>query len=108
LLAVGLDRFTPVLGSDLSMVADGGSAFRGSPLLRCRSPRRRLRCKLETVYRRITESLRTASFPPSAFRPVLDSWLFTLESDVVATDPGIAERGSCREPPATPAQPISP
>ena len=35
--------------------------------------------KLETVYRRVGEALRTASFPPSALRPVLDSWLFTLE-----------------------------
>ena len=43
--------------------------------------------RLETVYRRITESLRTASYPPSAFRPVLDSWLFTLEADAIAADP---------------------
>ena len=35
--------------------------------------------RLETVYRRITESLRTATVPPSAFRSVLDGWLFTLE-----------------------------
>ncbi len=39
--------------------------------------------RLETVYRRIRESLRTAAYPPSAFRPVLDSWLFTLESDAM-------------------------
>ena len=44
--------------------------------------------KLETVYRRVGEALRTAAFPPSALRPVLDSWLFTLESDVTAADPG--------------------
>ena len=49
--------------------------------------------KLETVYRRVGEALRTASFPPSALRPVLDSWLFTLESDVTAADPGLAGRG---------------
>ena len=45
--------------------------------------------KLETVYRRIGESLRTASFPPSALRPVLDSWLYTLEADVAAADPAL-------------------
>ncbi len=45
--------------------------------------------KLESVYRRITESLRTATMPPSAFRSVLDSWLFTLESDATAADPGL-------------------
>lgn len=41
------------------------------------------------MYRRITESLRTAAYPPSAFRPVLDSWLFTLEADAVSADPGL-------------------
>src|ERR1019366_9942714 len=49
--------------------------------------------KLETVYRRIGEALRAAAFPPSALRPVLDSWLFTLEPDATAADPGLAERG---------------
>jgi hypothetical protein len=49
--------------------------------------------KLETVYRRVGEALRTAAFPPSALRPVLDSWLFTLESDAAAADPGLAGRG---------------
>ena len=49
--------------------------------------------RLETVYRRITEALRTAAYPPSAFRPVLDSWLFTLEADATAADPGLAGRG---------------
>ncbi len=44
--------------------------------------------RLETVYRRITESLRTATVPPSAFRSVLDGWLFTLESDATEADPG--------------------
>jgi len=37
--------------------------------------------KLETVYRRVCESLETAEFPPSAFRPVLDAWLFGLEAE---------------------------
>jgi hypothetical protein len=49
--------------------------------------------KLETVYRRVGEALRTAAFPPSALRPVLDSWLFTLESDATAADPGLPGRG---------------
>ena len=49
--------------------------------------------KLETVYRRVGEALRTASFPPSALRPVLDSWLFTLETDATAADPELAGRG---------------
>ncbi|EUA08681.1 hypothetical protein I553_9737 [Mycobacterium xenopi 4042] len=37
--------------------------------------------KLETVYRRSIESLRTATIPPSALRPVLDAWLFTIDDD---------------------------
>lgn len=37
--------------------------------------------KLETVYRRSIESLRTASIQPSALRPILDAWLFTIEDD---------------------------
>jgi len=122
LLAVGLDRFTPALDADLGVVADGGAAFKAvrgeygadKTFLTRYLAERALRQgfaaaevqisetetplhKLETVYRRITESLRTASFPPSAFRPVLDSWLLTLESDAVATDPGLAERQSNEE-----------
>ena len=40
--------------------------------------------RLETVYRRLCERLATASDAPSAFRPVLDSWLYALEEDVLA------------------------
>lgn len=118
LLAVGLERFTPALDADLDAVAGGGAAFKAvrgeygagktfvSRYLTERALRRGFATaevqisetetplhKLETVYRRIGEALRTAAFPPSALRPVLDSWFFTLESDVTATDPGLAERG---------------
>ena len=118
LLAVGLERFTPALDADLDAVAGGGSAFKavrgeygaGKTFVTRYVAERALRRgfgaaevqisetetplhKLETVYRRIGEALRTAAFPPSALRPVLDSWLFTLESDVTAADPGLAERG---------------
>jgi hypothetical protein len=119
LLAVGLDRFTPELDAELDAVAGGGAMFKavrgeygsGKTFLTRYLAERALRRgfagaevqvsetetplhKLETVYRRITESLRTAAFPPSAFRPVLDSWLFTLESDAVATDPALAEQST--------------
>jgi len=117
LLAVGLDRFVPALDADLDTVAGGGSAFKavrgeygaGKTFLTRFLAERALRRgfaaaevqisetetplhRLETVYRRVGEALRTAAFPPSAFRPVLDSWLFTLESDAVAQDPAVAER----------------
>ncbi|HUZ56110.1 MAG TPA: BREX system ATP-binding protein BrxD [Streptosporangiaceae bacterium] len=118
LLAVGLERFTPALDADLDAVAGGGSAFKAvrgeygagktfvTRYLAERALRRGFSAaevqisetetplhRLETVYRRIGEALRTAAFPPSALRPVLDSWLFTLESDVIAADPSLAERG---------------
>ena len=121
LLAVGLERFTPALDADLDAAAGGGSAFKAvrgeygagktfvSRYLAERALRRGFAAaevqisetetplhKLETVYRRIGEALRTAAFPPSALRPVLDSWLFTLESDVTAADPGLAEQGRPR------------
>jgi P-loop Domain of unknown function (DUF2791) len=114
-LAVRLDQFLPALDADLDAVAGGGSAFKAirgeygagktffTRFLAERALRRGFAAaevqisetqtplhRLETVYRRITESLRTASYPPSAFRPVLDSWLFTLESDAAAADPSLA------------------
>ena len=114
----GLERFTPALDADLDAVAGGGAAFKavrgeygaGKTFLTRYLAERALRRgfaaaevqisetetplhKLETVYRRVGEALRTASFPPSALRPVLDSWLFTLESDATAADPELAGRG---------------
>ena len=118
LLATGLERFTPAADADLETVAGGGSAFKavrgeygaGKTFLTRYLAERALRRgfaaaevqisetqtplhRLETVYRRVTESLRTAAYPPSAFRPVLDSWLFTLASDAEAADPGLPDRG---------------
>jgi hypothetical protein len=118
LLAVGLERFTPALDGDLDAVAGSGAAFKAvrgeygagktffTRYLAERALRRGFAAaevqisetetplhKLETVYRRMGEALRTASFPPSALRPVLDSWLFTLESDATAADPSLAGRG---------------
>ncbi len=118
LLATGLERFTPALDADLDAVAGGGSAFKAirgeygagktflSRFLAERAIRRGFAAaevqisetqtplhRLETVYRRITEALRTAAYRPSAFRAVLDSWLFTLQSDAVAADPSLAARG---------------
>jgi len=112
LLAVGLDRFIPAMDADLATATGGGSAFKavrgeygaGKTFFTRFLAERALRQgfaaaevqisetqtplhKLETVYRRISEALRTAAYPPSAFRPVLDSWLFTLETDAAAGHP---------------------
>lgn len=115
LLAVGLDRFEPALRSELDAVAGGGAVFKAvrgeygsgktffsrylaESVLRqgwasaevqvseTETPLHRL----ETVYRRITESLRTATVPPSAFRATLDGWLFTLEDDALGADTSLA------------------
>jgi len=112
LLAVGLDRFGATLDTELTTVADGGAVFKavrgeygaGKTFFTRHLAERALRKgfaaaevqisetqtplhRLETVYRRITETIRTASIQPSAFRAVLDSWLYTLESDAITTDP---------------------
>lgn len=41
--------------------------------------------KLETVYRRTTEELRTTASPTRAFRDVLDAWLATVDMDAEAS-----------------------
>lgn len=111
-LAVGLDRFQVALDEELTTVAEGGSEIKavrgeygtGKTFFARHLAEKALRKgfataevqisesetplhKLETVYRRITESLRTASVQPSAFRAVLDTWLYTVEDDALAADP---------------------
>jgi hypothetical protein len=107
-LAVGLDRFVPAVDAELGTVIDGGSVFKAvrgeygagktffTRWLAERAKRRGLATaevqisetetplhRLETLYRRITENLTTEEFPPSALRPVLDNWMFTLEEEVL-------------------------
>lgn len=110
LFAVGLDRLERGLGDDLDTAASGGAAFKAvrgeygagkTFLARWLGERAKSRGmavaevqisetetplhRLETVYRRLCERLTTATAAPSAFRPVLDAWLFTLEEDVLAS-----------------------
>lgn len=40
--------------------------------------------KLETVYRRLIERLRTSDTPTGAWRSIVEGWFFTLEQDVLA------------------------
>ncbi|MEJ3741682.1 BREX system ATP-binding protein BrxD [Actinomycetes bacterium KLBMP 9797] len=109
LLAVGLDRFTRAINEELATVAAGGSVFKairgeyGSGktfFTRWLAERARATSlattevqisenetplhRLETVYRRLTERLITSTFPASAIRPVIDTWFYALEEDVVA------------------------
>ncbi len=114
-LAVGLDRFTAALDDDLDRVAGGGSVFKAvrgdygagktffTRWLAERAKRNGFAAaevqiseletplhRMETVYRRLVEHLSTEQFSPSAFRPVLDGWIFALEEDALA-DGAVAE-----------------
>ncbi|MFI8502810.1 BREX system ATP-binding protein BrxD [Streptomyces sp. NPDC085524] len=109
LFAVGLDRFTAALDDDLATAARGGAAFhaiRGeygsgktffARWLAERAKRAGLAAsevqisetetplhRLETIYRRLTERLTTATHQPSALRAVIDSWFYTLEEELLA------------------------
>ncbi|MFD7393513.1 BREX system ATP-binding protein BrxD [Streptomyces virginiae] len=109
LLVTGLDRFEAALDAELEAVASGSSVFKAvrgeygsgktffTRWLGERAKRRGFALaeiqisetetplhKLETVYRRLTERLATASFPPSALRPVVDAWFYALEEDALA------------------------
>jgi hypothetical protein len=109
LLATGLDRFEAALDAELDAVASGGAVFKavrgeygsGKTFFTRWLGERAKRLgfavaeiqvsetetplhKLETVYRRLTERLTTASFPPSALRPIVDAWFYALEEDALA------------------------
>lgn len=119
-LAVGIDRFASTVDADLEAVAAGGSLFKAvrgeygsgktffSRWVEQRAMRRGLAVaevqiseletplhKLETVYRRTIEELRTSAFAKSAFRPVIDSWLYGIEEDA-ATAAGVDEASSAQ------------
>lgn len=108
LLAVGLDRLEPAFDAELAACRTGaasftairgeygsgktfvsrwlgerakasGMAFAEVQISETETPLHRL----ETVYRRLCERLSTASDAPSAFRPVLDGWLYALEEDAL-------------------------
>ncbi|MET8349021.1 BREX system ATP-binding protein BrxD [Micromonospora sp. NPDC005206] len=108
-LAVGLDRLTAAVDAERTAAIDGGAVFKAvrgeygagktffTRWLAERAKRQGMAAaevqisetetplhRLETVYRRVVENLTTEEFAPSALRPVLDSWIFTLEEDVLA------------------------
>lgn len=108
-MAVGLEGFRSAIEDELDAVAAGGANFkavRGEygagktffarwltetakqrgfataevQISETETPLHRL----ETVYRRITESLSTEAIAPSAFRDVIDGWFRVLEEDAIA------------------------
>ncbi|MHA6742684.1 BREX system ATP-binding protein BrxD [Rhodococcus erythropolis] len=119
-LAVGIDRFATTIDEDLDAVASGGAIFKAvrgeygsgktffSRWIEQRAMQRGLAVaevqiseletplhKLETVYRRTIEELRTSAFAKSAFRNVIDAWLYGIEEDAATaagTDEATAEQ----------------
>ncbi|MEV6315569.1 BREX system ATP-binding protein BrxD [Streptomyces sp. NPDC051776] len=112
-LATGLGRFEAAIDAELDSAASGGSVFKavrgeygsGKTFFTRWLGERAKRAgfavseiqisetetplhRLETVYRRLTERLATASFPPSALRPVVDAWFYALEEDALAAGAG--------------------
>lgn len=108
LFAVGTDRFAASVEEKLATCAAGGAVFtavRGGygsgktfharwvaerakqvglataeiQISETETPLHRL----ETVYRRLCETLSTATEAPSAFRSVLDAWFYTLETAAI-------------------------
>lgn len=116
-LAVGLGRFESAIDAELDTVTSGGSVFKAvrgeygagktffARWIGERAKQRGMAVaevqisetetplhRLETVYRRVCESLQTAEFPPSALRPVLDAWLFSLADEGGDVDAAIERR----------------
>ncbi|MGZ0143368.1 BREX system ATP-binding protein BrxD [Rhodococcus qingshengii] len=114
-LAVGIDRFATTIDEDLDAIVSGGAIFKAvrgeygsgktffSRWVEQRAMQRGLAVaevqiseletplhKLETVYRRTIEELRTSAFAKSAFRNVIDAWLYGIEEDA-ATAAGADE-----------------
>lgn len=109
LYATGVDRFTRVIDDELSDVAAGRSAFKAvrapygggktffSRWLQARALQQDFAVtevqisenetplyKLETVYRRAMQHLRTRSRDSAAFREVIDGWFYNLEEELQA------------------------
>jgi len=109
-IAVGTDRFTAVLDEELQRVAGGGAVFKavrgefgcGKSFTARWFQQRAMEAgfavaevqisendtplhKLETVYRRAMEALRTREWERGAFRNLLSGWLVSLEDEVIAT-----------------------
>lgn len=122
-LAVGLDRFEPIIDEELDRVATGGSVFKAirgeygagkTFLTRWLAERAKARGmaasevqisevdtpphRYQTIYRRLVEQLSTSAVRTGALRTVVDSWFFALEDDVLqeGVDPADTERLTAR------------
>ncbi len=109
-IAVGTERFAAVLDEELQRVAAGGAVFKavrgefgcGKSFTARWFQQRAMEAgfavaevqisendtplhKLETVYRRAMEGLRTREWDRGAFRNLLSGWLVSMEDEVIAT-----------------------
>lgn len=116
-MAVGLGKFERAIGDELASTAAGGAQFKAvrgeygsGKTFFARWLTERAKSsgfstaeiqisetetplhKLETVYRRIVESLATAESQPSAFADVIDGWFHVLEQDVIAAGADAGDR----------------
>jgi hypothetical protein len=110
LFAVGTARFEGALKEELSTVASGGGVFKairgdfgcGKSFTARWFQQQALAAgfavaevqisendtplhRLETVYRRAMEALRTKEWDTGAFRSILSAWLLSLEEEIIAT-----------------------
>ncbi|WP_306332895.1 BREX system ATP-binding protein BrxD [Streptomyces sp. KL118A] len=122
LFAVGLERFAPALDERISTIASGGASFHairgeygsGKTFFARWLAERAKRAgfataeiqisetetplhKLETVYRRLTERLTTATESASALRSIVDGWFYTLEEEVDEAHPEHAKDNEALE-----------
>jgi hypothetical protein len=116
LFAVGIDRLAPHFDEELDACISGGGQFKAlrgeygagktfvSRWLAERAKGKDMAVaeiqisetetplhKLETVYRRLCERLATSAERPSAFRSILDSWLYALEEDAISQQSDIPD-----------------
>lgn len=109
LLATGLDRFAGAIDEELDRAARGGGAFKAvrgeygcgktffSRWVQHRALEKDFAVaevqisetetplhRLETIYRRAVESLRTREWEDGAFRSLIDRWFYDLEEEVLA------------------------
>lgn len=107
-LAVGIDRFAPTIEDELSQVGKGGAVFKAvrgdygcgkTFFVRWLQERALAQGfvtsevqisesetplhKLETIYRRLIERLRSSECEQGALRSIIDAWFFALEEDVL-------------------------
>lgn len=121
-LAVGINHFVPVLDEELHDVSTGSSNFKAirgeygsgktffTRFLAERAAARGFATaevqisetetplhKLETVYRKVIETLKTQTLQPSAFRKIIETWFYGLEEEAINAEPHLGEANADTE-----------